>query len=171
MRAAISFGGYVFPVYSPSVGKPGGRLIFLIVNQTTTKDLMVIQSDYCLLWFQWSNLIFVRLLQCFMLCGYVQNIRFSNSFWRIPCHYKISNVGIEDLVLSLMMDEFEWQLLCSPYCNHIVPHVVIGFWKMLKCLLCGSGPHQTQSDRKVSFPHRNSVLFCYFVIWFIKVIK
>ena len=129
LTGAVSFGGYVFPVYSSSVGKPGGRIIFLIVNQNITKNLIVIQFDYCLLCFQCSNLIFTRLLQYFIFRGYVQNIRFSKGFWRIPFHYKISNVCIEDLVLSLMMDEFEWQLLCSLYCNHIVSHIVMGFWE------------------------------------------
>ena len=127
LAGAVSFGGYVFPVYSPSVGKPGSRIIFLIVNQNIAKDLIVIQCDYCLLCFQCSNQIFIRLLQYCMFCGCVQNIRFSNSFRRIPFHRKISNVCIEDIVLSLMMDEFEWQSLCFLYCNHTVPHVVIGF--------------------------------------------
>ena len=107
LTGAVSFGRYVFPVHPPSVGKPGGRIIFLIVNRTTTKDLVTIQFDYCLLCSQCSNLIFTRLLQHVMLCGYVQNIRFSNSSWRIPFHCKISNVCIEFLVLSLMMDDFQ----------------------------------------------------------------
>ena len=129
LAGAVSLGGYVVPVYSPSVGKPGSGIIFLIVNQNITKNLMVIQLDYSLLCFQCSNLMFTRLLQYFIFCGNVQNIRFSNGFRRIPFHYKISNVCIEDLVLSLMTDEFERQLLCFLYCHHIVSHVVIGFWE------------------------------------------
>ena len=107
LAGAVSFGGHVFPVYASSVGKPGSRVIFLIVNQDMAKDLMVIQCDYCLLCFQSSNQMFTRLLQYCMFCGCVQNIRFPSGSRTIPFHRKISIVCIDDLVLSLMMDESE----------------------------------------------------------------
>ena len=69
------------------------------------------------------------LLQYFIFRGYAQNIRFSNDFRRIPFQYKISNVCIEDLVLSLMTDDSERQLLCFLCCHYIVSRVVIGFWE------------------------------------------
>ena len=129
LAGAVSLGGFVFPVYFPSVGKPGSGIIFITVNQNITKKLMGIQFDYSSLCFQCSNLMFTRLLQYFIFCGNIQNIRFSNGFRRIPFQYKISTVCIEDLVLSRMMDDSERRLLCFLYCHHIVSHVDIGFWE------------------------------------------
>ena len=117
----------MFPVYSPSVEKPGSRIIFLIVNQNMANQLIVIQCDHCLLCSQRPNQIFTRVLQCCIFCGSVQNIRFPNSFRRIPFHRKIPNVCIEDIALTPTMDEFERPLLCFLSCNQNVHRVVIGF--------------------------------------------
>ena len=168
--ARIDFADMCSRCIPHSVGKPDSRIIFVIVNQNVTKYLIVFQCEDCSLCSQCSNLIFTRSLWYSRFGGCGQNVRFSNGFRRIPLHRKISNVCIEDRVLS---NEIWWfrmtmnvvlvlQSCCPPRCYRILG-------RMFKCLLCGSGPHQTQWDCRVSFPHRPIELFCYFVIWSIKI--
>ena len=138
--ARIDFADMCSRCIPHSVGKPDSRIIFVIVNQNVTKYLIVFQCEDCSLCSQCSNLIFTRSLWYSRFGGCCQNVRFSNGFRRIPLHRKISNVCIEDRVLS---NEIWWfrmtmnvvlvlQSCCPPRCYRIlggcsnVCYVVVG---------------------------------------------